>query len=537
MSFKSSPTHARQGEPWPRLIRTLATHRGRSLDRAICRDIGSGFDFDRVMLLIVDDEQRMLIPRAAWRPGLPGSVRTALATLLRTPLDPGRDGTLPVTAACAVRQQQIFVPDATNPRLDPGIAQRAAIVRVLGTTGYVATPVMHAGRSLGVLVVDRVGRPIHETDRAILRDIAALLGVHMAARVAADPFETRPERYSDIGDVLDALDDGVLLIEHDGTICYSNPAAARELGIEPQDLIGQSLEEVLRCGAAVELRTVPSSPVGALSPRVPPRGDLERMADAGPGGVPLADGRRAFVLPRRHRLAHGLDDGALRMLVHDLKAPMQSVIGFAELLQLGRAGSLQDDQNVFVGHILRNGETLLALIDRILETHPSERAQSDPPLIDVRDILERVGVCMAGKAFRANVTIDVDVCPDAPLVAIDRLEFYEVVQNLVDNAIQAAPAGAHVLLRAMPCGASLCIEVVPAEADRAGVRHAQPFELLRQSTEFDRRRRAPHLGLRIVREIVERNNGEVWAEPAANGGLAFKFILPADPAGPSVECA
>ena len=537
MSFKSSPARTREGEPWPQLIRTLAMHRGRSLDRAICRDIGIGFDFDRVMLLIVDDEQRMLIPRAAWRPGLPGSVRTALATLLRTPLDPGRDGTRPVTAACAVRQQQIFVPDAANPLLDPGIAQRAAIVRVLGTTGYVATPVLHAGRTLGVLVVDRVGRSIHEPDRAILRDIAALLGVHMAARVATAAFETRTERDRDIGDVLDALDDGVLLVEHDGTICYSNLAAARRFGIEPQDLIGQSLEEVLHGGAALELRTALSMQAEARSQRVPARGGLDRDAGTGAGGVPLADGRRAVVLPRRHHLAHVLDDGALRMLVHDLKAPMQSVIGFAELLQLGRAGSLQDDQNVFVDHILRNGETLLALIDRILETHTSGRAQSVPPLIDVRDILERIGVCMAGKAFRANVVINVDVCPDTPHVAIDRLEFYEVVQNLVDNAIQAAPAEAHVLLRAMPCGAALCIEVVPVEAGRAGVRHVQPFELLRQSTETDRRRHAPHLGLRIVREIVERNNGEVWAEPAANGGLAFKFILPADPAGPSIECA
>lgn len=537
MSFDVKRARRQPGEAWSTLVRTLATHRGRSLDRALCRDIGKGFDFDRVMLLVVDEDQRMLVPRAAWRPGLSGSVRTALATLLRTPLEAGEDEVLPVTSAAAVRQQQIFVPDATNPLLDDGVAQRAAIVRVLGTTGYVATPIVHRRRTLGVLVVDRVDRPIHEADRTALRDVAALLALHLSAHVVTGRLDADAKSDSRGDDVLDALDDGVLLVEHDGTICYSNAAAARRFGMQRQDLVGQVLEEVLQTGAP-ELAEAIAAFADVDEHGLPVPNGTEWNAEAGVRRVLLADGRRAWVLAPRRRLSPVPDEGALRMLVHDLKAPMQSVLGFAELLQLGRAGELHADQRVFVDHIIRNGETLLTLIGRILEHRGGARTSRSGRPIDVRSAVEHVAGCMVGKAFTAGVHIDVEVSAAAPSVTIDWLEFHEVVQNLVDNAIQAAPAGGRVILRAMPCGGSLCIEVAPAQPDRAGVHHTQPFDLLRQAPpETDRRRRAPHLGLRIVREIAERNRGEVWAEPAANGGLAFKFTLPADPVGPTVECA
>jgi signal transduction histidine kinase len=224
------------------------------------------------------------------------------------------------------------------------------------------------------------------------------------------------------------------------------------------------------------------------------------------------------------------------MLVHDLKAPMQSVLGFAELLQLGRAGPLQPDQRVFVEHIVQNGETLLALIARVLEVR-SPAGSPDAELLEVGPVIRDVSNCMAGKAYTANVAIDVDVQTDAPPVSIDVIEFREVVQNLLDNAIQAAPAGTRILLRALQCGSSLCVEVTPAEPGRVGIRHAQSFDLLRHAPEADHRRRTPHLGLHIVRDIAERNNGELWAEPATNGGLAFKFILPAGPAGRAAGCA
>lgn len=525
MSFALRRTRVREMDAWRRLIRTLGTHRGRSLHRAICRDIGMGFDFDRVMLLTIDTQRRMLVPSAAWRPGLSGSVRAALATLLRTPLDAGHDGTLSVTAACALRQEQIFVPDAANPVLESGITQRAAIVRVLGTTGYVATPIVHDGETLGVLVVDRMGRPIPKADRATLSDVAGLLGLHRMRRPG--PGEaTRSEFYREPTDVLDALDDGVLLVEHDGTICYTNPAAARRFGMAASELVGLSLEEVLQSAASAEVRA-------ALSPSGP--AGLRGVAEDGTRRIALADGRTAFVLAPRRRLSPVPDDGALPMLVHDLKAPLQSILGFAELLQLGRAGVLDDDQRVFVDYIVRNGETLLALIGRILEVRSPGRPAAE--LVgDVHSLIARVIECTAGKAMKAQIALEVDVSPAAPPVCIDPLDFHEVVQNLVDNALHAAPAGARVVVRAMPCGDSLCIEVTPAASRPGGVHQTQPFELLRHTPEPDRRRHAPHLGLRIIREIAGRNNGEVWAEPAPNGGLSFKFVLPVY-AGPSAECA
>jgi two-component system sensor histidine kinase KdpD len=121
-----------------------------------------------------------------------------------------------------------------------------------------------------------------------------------------------------------------------------------------------------------------------------------------------------------------------------------------------------------------------------------------------------------------DVTVDVDVDPDLPLVSADYSQLGQVLANLIENAARHSPSGGTVTVTASARDAE--VEVVVADEGKGvGADDAahifEPFRTGRGS-------QSTGIGLAICKGIVEAHGGRIWLDRSDHGGAAFHFTVP-----------
>jgi signal transduction histidine kinase len=217
---------------------------------------------------------------------------------------------------------------------------------------------------------------------------------------------------------------------------------------------------------------------------------------------------------------------------HELRSPLTSIKGFAELLTRGpHAASIPPRQRQFVEIIGRSADRLVDLVDELLDV---ARLNSGQAVVNrrpvdvgeaVRETVELLGARIAGKRQQIGIYI----APTLPLALADANKLRQVIGNLVTNAHLYTPEGGRIH--------------VGAEADRAWVRIIVADSGIGMTAEeaehvFDRFYRAPGcdggvpgtgLGLAIVMSLVNVQGGEVSVASRPGGGSAFEVRLPSAP--------
>jgi signal transduction histidine kinase/ligand-binding sensor domain-containing protein/CheY-like chemotaxis protein len=239
----------------------------------------------------------------------------------------------------------------------------------------------------------------------------------------------------------------------------------------------------------------------------------------------------------------------LANMSHEIRTPMNGVIGFAELLE---DTPLTPEQKEFVDAIQRSGDTLLSIIDDILDFSKLEAGQTDLEREPVRlqnsveEALDPLATATAEKDVELTYRIDPDV---PPVLRTDETRLHQVLLNLLSNAVKFTEEG-EVALRVEVASA-------PAEPDRPYTLHFRIqdtgpgipedqqdalFESFRQAdASTTRTHGGTGLGLSIAKQIVEAMNGEIWVESEMGEGSTFHFTIQAEadeddssPALPSV---
>ncbi|OSM02388.1 putative response regulator containing a CheY-like receiver domain and a GGDEF [Magnetofaba australis IT-1] len=157
-----------------------------------------------------------------------------------------------------------------------------------------------------------------------------------------------------------------------------------------------------------------------------------------------------------------LRDDIQRITQHDLKAPLNSILNFPELL-MGEP-NITDEQKVWLKNIVRAGKSMLDMINHSLDLYRMERGtyQYQPDLHELDKVIEQVVSDQERFAGMHDVKIDVQtegLSAEELRIPLDVTLSYSMFSNLVKNAIEAAPSGSEVSVRIEPEQDQLAISV------------------------------------------------------------------------------
>jgi len=210
---------------------------------------------------------------------------------------------------------------------------------------------------------------------------------------------------------------------------------------------------------------------------------------------------------------------------HELRSPLTSIRGAAELLREGVPGPLTNKQKRLTDIVSVSSGRLLRLVNQLLEM---SRLQAGPldlerRSLDLTELVDRVVEELHPLASEASVTLECERIGSDFTYSGDGERLHQVLVNLGANAIRFTPAGGRVVARVIDAGPEFELQVedtgvgIPADA----LPHV--FDAYRQA---HRERGGTGLGLAIVRGIAEAHGGRVTVESSEGKGSRFTVLLP-----------
>jgi two-component system, OmpR family, phosphate regulon sensor histidine kinase PhoR len=213
---------------------------------------------------------------------------------------------------------------------------------------------------------------------------------------------------------------------------------------------------------------------------------------------------------------------------HELKTPLTAIQGFAETLL---AGAMDDPQNRtrFLEIILDHSRRLARLTNDLLELSKMDADRLDLELgrLSVSQFVQSCVETTQRAAAEKDLRISVNLQNLVPDIAADRRRLAEVLQNLLDNAIQYTPSGGQIIVSASSHGSEVIFTVSDTGIGIPQVDQPRIFErFYRVDVARSREVGGTGLGLSIAKHLVEAHGGRIWVESEIGRGSQFHFTVP-----------
>jgi len=345
---------------------------------------------------------------------------------------------------------------------------------------------------------------------------------------------------------------GMISLRLDGTIISWNPAAERIFGYSPKELIGRQVSVLApqdRADESTRLLEKLNEEGGVVHLESIRRRKDGRLFDYSLDAFPTTDssgkmiGLSGFFSDITAQKAseekiRSLQD-ARSMFVsaatHELKTPLVSIKGYADLAASGSLGELSEPLKHGLGVVRRNAERMLNLIKELLEI---ERINSGQLVIS-KEVVDLKVVIMESvdglRPIMRSKELEVDiVLPEVELRVIgEEIRLHEVMDNLLVNAVKFTPEKGKLRVVAEDAGqvrvsvTDTGIGISPANLPNL----FEPFSKIPKSGFVENQEiyglYSTGLGLAVTKRLVELQGGRIWAESGGEGkGSTFVFTLP-----------
>ncbi len=215
----------------------------------------------------------------------------------------------------------------------------------------------------------------------------------------------------------------------------------------------------------------------------------------------------------------------LASMSHDLKAPLNAVLGFTELV---RRNPLSKEQYESLAIIEQRGRELLVLIDTILDSARAEAGElqvsPEPTLIE--DVVMSAVLEARDLMVGTEVQIMGEIQPEMPTLVVDGTRIAQALTAVVMTAARFSDRGIVPVRATLPDdGARLRVEVETSGEGLPLAEREKIFDAFK-SAESARRQGGLGLGLQLARSIVEIHGGSIEVDNTAHGGMAFRVWLP-----------
>ena len=375
--------------------------------------------------------------------------------------------------------------------------------------------------------------------------------------------ERQPGQYLGLSEeklrlLFDNVDVEVALSDRDGTVIYVNPMVEKQFGYKREEIIGRNFTEFdldATPGGTQELvrlhkRTIEESGHTSLETEFKHKSGKTVPVHIR-GGVIVKDeqirGVISFiedVTERRQweeRLARLYDQEKelrqvietelnrrvefTRMLAHELKTPLSSILSSVEYL----VEEPHDERWLDIVKTINTGASALrARIDELLDLAKGEvgilEVEAGP--VDLLQMLRDEVDSVAPIAKSRGQSLQLELPPSLPLVQADSARIRQVVANLLDNALKFTPKGGKIRLRAYSRDAHLVIEIQDSGPGIAEADQSRLFEPYQRLARDKGRVSGLGLGLALSKRLVELHGGQIWVKSHLGGGALFGFSLP-----------
>lgn len=340
--------------------------------------------------------------------------------------------------------------------------------------------------------------------------------------------------------VLEQMTDAVVLLDGDGRIMYHNRSAEHFVGstatgklvpsVLREPILLDAIERVRTGGTAEQIEYVSPVPV-----------EQHFQAVITPAETAENDGSGTPTLLALHDVTDMKRVEQMRVdfvanASHELKTPLASLSGFIETLQ-GPAKDDADAHERFLGIMGEQTQRMQRLIEDLMSLSRIELREHMPPrgTVSVSGLVKDVIDAISPIAERDQVTIDVDMPDDLPMIRGDWDELLQVAQNLVDNAVKYGQSGGRVEISAdridgLPdSSVGSCVELKVRDFG-PGIPREQIPRLTERFYRIDvatsRERGGTGLGLAIVKHILNRHNTELRCDSVLGEGATFSVRFP-----------
>lgn len=258
-------------------------------------------------------------------------------------------------------------------------------------------------------------------------------------------------------------------------------------------------------------------------------------------GVPLPDGNALFTMldisdSRRIETALRDRNDALEAadrvktafvanMSYELRTPLTSIQGFAEMLGEGYAGKLSKQADGYVDAILESVARLSALVDDVLALTETDQDKLERATVDLESVALTAAEAVAPLAKRKSIDFAIEVAPSTGTVKGDAKTLRQMVEHMLRHAVGGTGEGGRVLLHTDGDGAGARIVVSDdgAGMDQAAIDHAFDRFAEHDSPDDDR---ALGLGLPIARQFAEAHGGTIQLLSEPGAGTLLTVELP-----------
>ena len=331
------------------------------------------------------------------------------------------------------------------------------------------------------------------------------------------------EKTDEFTQITGSMREGLVLLDEHGSILSINDAAQALFGADAQ-CVGRdflTIERSHELSAAIQAAVADGhSEVRAERTGRVYQFDISRITSDGKllGTVILAFDITEQEFAERNRREFTAN------VSHELKTPLQGIIGSAELIENGMVKP--DDLPRFVGHIHAEAARLVTLIDDIIRLSQLDEGDAMPTEpVDLLAVSQEAAENLHDAAAARNVTVSVTGQP-AVLPGVRRL-IYEIVYNLCDNAIKYNRDGGRVDVTVAADAGGSSITVADTGIGIAPEHQGRVFErFYRVDKSHSKASGGTGLGLSIVKHAVQYHHGRIELESTPGTGTTVRAVFP-----------
>jgi len=236
------------------------------------------------------------------------------------------------------------------------------------------------------------------------------------------------------------------------------------------------------------------------------------------------------------KMANEAKSDFLATVSHEMRTPLNEIIGLSEVLRDRLPGELNTKQKEYLQHILYSSEQLMSLINNLPDLLRADTGRMELKLSEfyLKKILEESLAIFKEKAIKHRLNLGLEVEKGIEKIIADATKIKQIMYYLLGNTLKFTPEGGMISVHARKWNRDLGLgaDLIEISVENTGKcipdmdqkSHRQPSQQLNST--LAKKNKGTGLGLSICKRFVELHGGRIWKECETKKGNKFKFVLP-----------